>query len=330
MQLEAIKVFCDLANLRSFSKAAEVNHRSQPAVSRIIHELERRLGGQLIDRSRRPLQLTALGQAYYQGCRHILEQYLELEASLLRTPPAMLLSIHVAAIYSVGLGDMGQFIERFEAQHPHARVHMEYVHPDQVYERLQDGSADFGLVSFPRPTRDLAAIPWREEEMVVACAPGHPLAHHQRIPVQLLQGEKFVGFDRGLTVRREIDRFLKEHGVAVDVVHEFDNIENIKKGIEIGVGVSLLPEPLLRPEVRRGVLCAMHLEGCRLLRPLGIIHRRRPAPAGAVLDFIDLLLGKDADSSSPGTDAVSLPAHPASNGDGQSTSRVRRKKRTVS
>ena len=69
MQLEAIKVFCDLVNFRSFSKAAEANELSQPTVSRIVHQLEERLGGQLIDRSTRPLQLTALGQAYYEGCK---------------------------------------------------------------------------------------------------------------------------------------------------------------------------------------------------------------------------------------------------------------------
>ena len=254
MQLEAIKVFCDLASLRSFSKAAAANHRSQPAVSRIVHELERRLGGKLIDRSRRPLQLTELGQAYYEGCKRLLEQYLELESSLSRSGPAMSMTIHVAAIYSVGLGDMGQYIERFEAEHPHARVHMEYLHPDQVYERVHDGTADFGLVSFPRPSKDLTVLPWRDEEMVVACPPSHPLAALESVPVGKLDGEKFVAFEKGLVVRREIDRFLREHGVGVEVVLEFDNIENIKKGIEFGQGLSLLPEPMRQREQRSGVL----------------------------------------------------------------------------
>jgi DNA-binding transcriptional LysR family regulator len=323
MQLEAIKVFCDLASLRSFSKAAAANHRSQPAVSRIVHELERRLGGQLIDRSRRPLQLTALGQAYYEGCKRLLEQYLELEASLLRAPPPLLLTIHVAAIYSVGLGDMGQFIERFEAEHRHARVHMEYLHPDQVYERVHDGTADFGLVSFPRPSRDLTILPWRDEEMVIACSPHHRLASRDCAPLERIDGEKFVAFDRGLVIRREIDRFLREHGVSVEIVLEFDNIENIKKGIECGQGLSLLPEPMLRQEVRAGVLRVVRLEGSRLVRPLGIIHRRRHPPGSSVQDFIDLLRGNDAERTSP-RDA----ADPSSgtNGNGHASVRPRRKR----
>src|SRR5262245_2815193 len=220
MQLEAIKVFCDLATLRSFSKAAAANDRSQPAVSRIVHELESRLKGQLIDRSRRPLQLTPLGQAYYEGCKRLLEQYLELEASLLRAPPALAFTVNVAAIYSVGLGDMGQFVERFEALRPHARVHIDYLHPDLVYERIHDGSADFGLVSFPRQSRELTVLPWREEEMVLACPPAHPLAALPAVRLAQLEGQKYVAFDHGLAIRREVDRFLRDHGVAVEPVLE--------------------------------------------------------------------------------------------------------------
>lgn len=317
MQLEAIKVFCDLASLRSFSKAAAANAKSQPAVTRIVHELERRLGGQLIDRSHRPLQLTPLGQAYYEGCKRLIEQYAELEASLMRAPPALAISIHVAAIYSVGLGDMGQYVERFEELHPHAKVHLDYLHPDQVYERIHEGAADFGLVSFPRTGRDLVVLPWRDEEMVVACCPKHPLANRPGIRLTELDGEKFVAFEKGLIIRREVDRFLREHNVDVEVVLEFDNIENIKKGIEIGAGVALLPEPLLRQEVQAGSLRALHLQGDRLVRPLGIIHRKKPSPGSAVQDLIDLLRGKTEE-----------PTKPQANGDPYPTRRPRRK-RTV-
>lgn len=325
MQLEAIKVFCDLASLRSFSKAAAANHRSQPAVSRIVHELERRLGGQLIDRSRRPLQLTPLGQAYYEGCKRLLEQFLELEASLMRTRSALSISIQVAAIYSVGLGDMGQFIERFEMQHPHVRVHVDYLHPDQVYERTLDGSVDFGLVSFPRHLRELTVLPWREEEIVVACSPKHRFASLSTLTVQQLDAQKFIAFEKGLTIRREIDRFLREHEVAVDIVLEFDNIENIKRGIEIGAGLSLLPEPTFRQEVQAGVLRSVPLQDCRIVRPLGIIHRRRPALGSAVRDFLDLLRGREPTPACPlGGPESSNEARPTSNGHSSPRSRSKR------
>jgi DNA-binding transcriptional LysR family regulator len=317
MQLEAIKVFCDLASMRSFSRAAAANGRSQPAVSRIVHELEKRLRGRLIDRSRRPLQLTPLGEAYYEGCKRILEQYLALEASLLSAAPTLSVTVRVAAIYSVGLGDMGQHVERFEALHPHVKVHVDYLHPVHVYQHIRDGEADFGLVSFPRPTRDLAVLPWREEEMVVACAPGHPLAELTAVHPTALDGQKYVAFDRGLAIRREIDRFLREQGVTVDIVLEFDSIEHIKQGIiEAEAGLALLPEPTVRKEVQAGTLHALQLEGAGLVRPIGIIHRKRTPPGSAAQDFIDLLRGHTAPL--PPTDAVDSPtgngAHRGLNG----------------
>ncbi len=289
MQLETIKVFCDLISLRSFSRAAEANELSQPTVSRLVHQLEQRLGGPLIDRSRRPLQPTALGQAYYEGCKRLLQQYTELEVSLRQAQHERTLTVRVAAIYSVGLGDMGHYVERFQADNPHAKVQMEYLHPDQVYQRVRGEMADLGLVSFPSRSRELTVLPWREEEMVVACAPGHALARFRTVNPARLDGEKVVAFDRGLVIRRKVDRFLHSQGVKTDVAFEFDNIENIKKAVEVGAGFALLPEPTIRQEVQAGTLLGLRLQGARMVRPLGIIHRRQPQLGSATLAFIDLL-----------------------------------------
>jgi DNA-binding transcriptional LysR family regulator len=289
MQLETIKVFCDLITLRSFSKAAKANEISQPTVTRLVHQLETRLGGQLIDRSKRPLQPTALGQAYYEGCKGILQQYLELEASLRSAHEQREITVRVAAIYSVGLGDMGQYVERFEAEHPHAKVHVEYLHPDQVYQRVRDEIVDLGLVSFPCRSRELIVQTWREEEMVVACSPRHPLARFKHIRPARLDGEKYVAFDHGLVIRREVDRFLREQGVKPEIAFEFDNIENIKKAVEIGAGFALLPEPTLRQELQAGTLLALRLEGAKMVRPIGIIQRRQHKLGSTAQGFLNLL-----------------------------------------
>jgi DNA-binding transcriptional LysR family regulator len=285
-----VKVFCDVARCRSFSQAAQEDGLSQSAVSQLVSQLEERLGVQLIDRSTRPLQLTALGQKYYDGSKAILEQYLELDASLRQAQAQLAATVRVAAIYSVGLGDMSQYVERFVADHPNTRIHFEYLHPDRVYEEVLQGVADFGLVSFPRKMRELTVLPWREEEMVLACSPRHPLARHPHSvrPAQL-QGEKYIGFEKGLVVRRQVDRLLREQGVAVQVIMEFDSIENIKKAIEISAGIALLPEPTLRREVESGTLVALPLAGCHFVRPLGVIHRRHNKLSRTALRFMDLL-----------------------------------------
>ncbi len=242
MQFEALQVFCDIARCRSFSQAAAAQQPplSQSAVSQIVHQLEKRLGVQLINRATRPLQLTPLGQAYYQGCKQLVERYLELEASIKQGRPQLTATVQAAAIYSVGLGDMGQYVERFTAEQPFARVHVEYLHSNRVVEKVRDGSVDLGLVSFPRKSRDLVVLPWREEDMVLACQPEHPLARQTTVRLGQLSGEKYIAFDKDLGIRRQVDRFLRQQGVAVEVELEFDNIENIKKGIEIAGGVALL------------------------------------------------------------------------------------------
>jgi DNA-binding transcriptional LysR family regulator len=289
MQFECLKVFCDVAGYRSFSQAAQVNGVTQSAASQVVSLLERRMGVQLIDRSTRPLQLTPLGQTYYEGCKALWDQYMELEASIRTAQAQLATTVRVVAIYSVGLGDMGQYVQRFEAEHPDVRVHLEYLHPNRVYEKVQDGTADLGLVSFPRKAAKLVVLPWREEEMVLACSPVHPLAPNLAIRPAQLTGIKYIHFDKDLSIRREVDRFFREHDVGVDVMLEFDNIENIKKAVELGAGVALLPEPTLRREVEEHSLVARPLYGCRLARPLGIIHRRHMKPSTSARRFVEML-----------------------------------------
>lgn len=290
MQFEALKVFCDIARFRSFSQAASAHGLTQSAASQIVHQLEKRLDDvELIDRSTRPLQLTPLGQLYFDGCKMLVEQYEELEASIRRAHVQRASSIEVAAIYSVGLGDMGQLIERFKTQYAPASVHIDYVPPDSVYDKVLGRTAELGLVSFPRKQRELTILPWRDEPMVLACAPDHPLARVRSIRPEQLEGVSYVAFTKDLSIRRRVDQFLRQHRVTVVVESEFDTIENIKRAIEVGHGIALLPEPTFCQEVRAGALVARPLESCRFVRPIGIIHRRQPRLSNAAHRFIELL-----------------------------------------
>ena len=294
MQLESLKIFCDVIRHRSFSHAAELHDVTQSAVSQIVSQLEKRVNVQLIDRSTRPLQLTPLGLTYYEGCKVLLEKYDELEARVRNALVEISGTVMIAAIYSVSLSDMGQYVQRFHAELPKTQVHIDYLHPDRVYERVMDGTADLGLMSFPKKTPNLAAIAWREEEMVLVCSPKHPLASRLALPMNELDGLAYVHFDKNLIVRRRVDRFLREQGVSVDVVAEFDSIENIKQAVSIGAGVTLLPEPTIRREVKARTLVSVPLFGCDFTRPLAIVHRRGQRLGAAAKRFMDLLLEPEA------------------------------------
>lgn len=296
MHLEALSIFCDVVRYQSFSRAAEANSVSQSAASQAVRQIENRLGAQLIDRSKRPWQLTAEGKLFFQGCQEIVERYHELEDAVQRRQHPSGYTVRVASIYSVPLHDLTGYVEQFRRAVPGGGVDIVYMHPNQVYDHILSDQADLGLISFANPGRGLTVIPWQRQPMAVACLPGHRFAHSRTpggLGPQELAGEAFVTFDRGLPVRREIDRFLRRHDVDVDVVAEFDNIENIKQAVADGAGVAILPEPTLRQEVQRHALVTVPFrlppDSLRFVRPLSIVHRRKRRLNPAVMEFINLL-----------------------------------------
>lgn len=293
MQLESLKIFCDVVRFHSFSRGANANDVSQSAASQVVDKLEKRLGLKLIDRSRRPWALTEEGKYYYENCQALIDRYEEIEAEVRKRGSAPTYEVRVSAIYSVGFRDLGTDIETFRREMPGSDVVIEFCHPDKVRQSVLEDQADLGLLSFPQPCRDLTTIPWHEERMVVACDPHHPFAGRETISIRELDGERFVAFDRALVIRREVDAFLKQHRVSVDLVSEFDNIETIKGAVEEGVGVAILPEPSLRRETERGSLCMVHLAGARFVRPVCIIHRKKRPLNTAVLRLIEILTSKD-------------------------------------
>lgn len=289
MHIRFLKIYCDIVRQHSFSKAADLNDISQSNASQIVHQLEERLGVMLIDRSKRPFVLTAEGERFYEGCRGIVRRYQDLEREVRSLHESVSARLRMASIYSVGLAHMSQCLREFLAEHPHADVRVEYLHPERVYEVVEADEADLGLVSYPEESRLLATIDWRSEPLVVVCAPEHRFANLPKVRLQDLRDEPFVAFEGGLRIREEIDNAFSEHRVSIQIGLEFDNIETIKRAIEINSGVSLLPKPTVAREVAAGTLVKVPLDGVELARPLGLIYRRDRELSDTAQAFIALL-----------------------------------------
>ena len=253
MNIETLRIFCDVVQHQSFSRGAKINDVSQSAATQSVHRVEEHFGVQLVDRSKRPFVLTPEGQACYEGFREVLELYDSVEARVRSLRMEISGLVRVAAIYSVGLHDMSRCMQDFMRRYPKAKVRLEYLRPNKVYDAVLNAEVDLGIVSYPAASPDLNVIPLRSERMVVVCPPSHPLASHEAVTAEQLQGMDFVGFDRDLSIRKEIDRHLRQRSVNIRVVMEFDNIETIKQAVQIGAGVSILPEPTVRDEVRSGI-----------------------------------------------------------------------------
>ncbi len=287
--IDSAKLFRDIVQTKSVSRGAAQNGMSQSAASQQIQELERRLGLALFDRSTRPLSLTSAGKLYQELCRDVIRRVEEFEALLDELKTNVEGAVRVVSIYSIGLSEMTRLREEFSRRYPEAQLHVDYLRPDKIYEAVLEDRADLGLVSYAVGSKELAVIPWREEEMVVAAAPSHPLSGKGVLTPTDLQGQDFVGFDEDLVIRRELDRFFREESIEIQLAMQFDNIEMIKEAVALGSGISILPARTMQTEIRQGRLIAIPLRAPELIRPVGIVHRKRKRFNRAVQSFLELL-----------------------------------------
>jgi len=289
MAFDHLKLFKDIAHHRSVSKGAAANGVSQSAASQHLQELERDLGAALLDRSTRPLTVTAAGELYYNLCRDVLRRNAEFEAELDKLKQEVAGTVRVASIYSVGLSEMSHLEQEFSRRYPEATLEIEYLRPEKVYEAVVTDRADLGLMSYAEPTKDVTVLPWRNEEMVVAVSPYHPLAQKSEVSPADLDGLDFIGFDEDLPIRRDVDRFLREHHAHVNVTLHFDNLQMIKEAVAHGSGVSIMPARVMAAEVAQGRLVPIGIAAPDLYRPVGIVHRRKKHFHRAAQAFLDLL-----------------------------------------
>jgi DNA-binding transcriptional LysR family regulator len=295
VHLETLRLYCDVVRLRSFSRGAELSHVSQSAASQAVQQLEREVGVTLIDRTRRPFAVTPEGRSFYAASREMLESWEKAKAEIAGVKAQVDGTVRVAAIYSVGLHDMSHHLQRFMSLHPNVRVQLECLHPHKVVEAVVNDEADVGIMSYPPQDRALSIIPLRSEPMAFVCHPGHRLARRRAVVPADLSGEPFVAFDAGLTIRKAIDRALRQRNVKLNITMAFDNIETIKQAIMIGAGVSLLPRHTVEKEVGIRTLVAVSFALPDLVRPVGLIHRRQKVLSAAVQRFIQLLREPDTD-----------------------------------
>ena len=299
MAIENLRLFRDIAHARSVSKGAKANEISQSAASQQMQDLERQLGVVLLDRTTRPLALTKAGKLYLDYCRDVLRRHAEFEAELHRLKHDMKGKVHIAAIYSVAISEMSDIEARFSDRFPHGELSVSYLRPENVFKAIQEDRADLGLMSYAESTREVIAIPWREEEMVVAVSPDHPLAAKSVIQAQDLQSQPFVGFDEDLPIQQDIDRYLHDNRVEVEVVFRFDNLQMIKEAVTHGVGISIMPERVMKAELAQERLIARKIESADLFRPLCIVHRRRKVFSELAQGLLDILLAEVPQPFSP-------------------------------
>lgn len=292
--MQSLRIFCEVARYRSFSRAAATLGMTQSAASQRIGQLEKRLGVQLIDRSVRPLALTEAGKIYQEGCRDILDRYGAMERRVVSLQPEIVGEVRVDAIYSAGIDLLNSIRAKFCQRYSSVRIRVEYKRPEEVHEAVRAGACDMGIVSFPQRWRDVSTTALRDEQMVIVCEPGHPLSGYPSVSAAVLNGVHIVAFDADLPIAKRMRQYFREHEVNPVVVNEFDNVDTMKAAVSLTHHVAVLPKRTVQRELENGSLCGVGLNP-PLIRPLGIIQAKRRVAAesstqGAIQAFMDFLV----------------------------------------
>lgn len=307
--MDTLRLYADIARLRSLSQAAERHGITQSAASQRMAQLEKKLGVALLDRSMRPVGLTAAGRAYLAGVQEALATLDAAEAqakslaneSGSATGAAIPLrlqvrgEVRISAIYSAGMDLLASLTHAFEKTHPGVAITMDYQKPEAVHRAVIEGRADFGIVSYPERSANLRILPLREERMGLVSPPqpastAHALAMAAPGGVRAtdLAGVPMLGFDLNLPIGRRIERHLKQHGCPDPVFeHRLDNIDSVKSAIFATGLPAILPLRTVAREVGTGALRAVPLIP-ELVRPVAVITPKdgsRLSPAAkAVLE----------------------------------------------
>ena len=289
MQIENFKIFADLVETKSFSKSAKLNGITQSAVSQQARAMERHFKTLLIDRSQKQFQLTREGQRVYDAAKEVLHTYEKLLSELQEMKKVISGTIRISTIYSIGLHELPPFIKKFLHDFPSVNVRVEYRRSNLVYEDILHNSVDFGLVAFPVKQRQIEVLPFRNDHLVVITHPNHALAKRTDIEIKDLSGQKFIGFDPDIPTRKAVDIIFREHKLEIEPVMEFDNIETVKRAVEIDHGIAIVPQATVAQEQKQGTLAVLHFKGREFTRPLAILHRKGRVLTPAMKKFIETL-----------------------------------------
>ena len=289
MQIESLKVFCDLAETTSFTKAAQINGVTQSAVSQQISSLETKFDAALIERSKKKFTLTKEGETFYKYSKQIVQSYDELRHKIQEIQNVVTGTIKVVTIYSIGLHELPPYLKKFLKKHPTVNVSVEYRRATQLYEDIISGIADIGLVAYPQKDPRLHVTSLAEDMLVLICHPDHPLAQKPRVKLSEIASHKFVAFEPDIPTRRAIDKILRDRGVEVIHAMEFDNIETVKRAVEIDAGISIVPCSPVAQEVAKKTIAMVEIEDEQFYRPLAAVHKKSKVLSPAMKEFLALL-----------------------------------------
>jgi DNA-binding transcriptional LysR family regulator len=288
MHLQDLNVFVTVAAERSFSKAAKKLHRTQPAVSQAVHRLEDELGDRLFDRSSRNGALTEAGVLLREHAVRLLRLSAEAEAAVRELQQVrrgrVLIGANEAAVHSVL-----PIVHRFAEAHPTAQVEVRRVASRQMATELLQRSLDFGVLTFQPPEKGLQSISLGNDELVMLAHPGHPLAARKRVTIEEVGREVVIAHNDPSPARERVLRLYERRHAPINIQIALPSLDGIKRAVELGLGVAVLPRRCALTEIARGQLAAVKIPELGPSRSVRLVFRRSGEMSHAAEAFLEVL-----------------------------------------
>ncbi len=293
MHVENLKIFSDLVESESFSRAAKLNGITQSAVSQQLRAMEKHFNILIVDRSQKQFRLTREGQKLYKSSKEILYLYDKLNSELQEMKKVISGTIHISTVYSIGLHELPPYVKAFMAKYPEVNIRVEYRRANMVYEDILSNSIDLGLIAYPQKHKQLEVLPFHDDILVLVVSPDHELAKRKTVQIAELAGHRLIGFEPDIPTRKATDQIFKEANIESDPVMEFDNVETVKRAVEINAGIAILPQTTVVREEAQGLLKVIKFKDKTYKRPLALIHRKGRVLTPAMKKLIELLTSKN-------------------------------------
>ena len=292
MEDHKLKVFCTVAETKSFSKTSEIIHLTQPAVSLQIQALEEIYETKLFDRSSSTVTLTPAGEVLYKYAKEILSLYANAEKVIGELTGLVKGSISIGASSTIGNYVLPVVITDFKKTHPKIKIHLLVGNTKRVVELLNSGNIDLGLVEGEVTRQKMIVEKILSDELMLIVPSYHPWAKKKDISISELTKEPFIFREGGSGTRQMIEKFLAMHGIApqeMKISMVLGSTVAIKEAVENGLGISIVSRWAARKETKYGTICLLKIKEQKMIREFSLITNKGAVSSHAVDEFLTYL-----------------------------------------
>ena len=292
-----LKIFADLAQEKNFVRTAELNYLTQPSVSAHLKRLEEELKVKLFDRVPRKVSLTKDGEHLLPYAQEVLLKCENLKTRAMRYKNIVKGDLRITTIYSIGIYELAPLLKKFMRSYPDIHLHLQYNGASAIYDLVLNNKIDMGIVAYPEHHPKIQITPFATDRMVLIVPPNHRLAKKRSVFLKEIRNEKFITFDKDIPTRKAIDKILDKKGVRVSIRTTNENVDTLKKAVEIGLGIAIVPCKTVQEEVRKGTLIRIPFRDIKFERPLGILTLKDRVMGHSAQLFINRLTAEGVKST---------------------------------